>query len=221
MNFIKISFFFSSVTNPSDSFRSRKEHASAYRSVSDSQTLEMKKRDKNSHTDNDIFSHLNGVNRAKKSPLRIRSHGRISALIDFVEIVNTVKIRGVSTENREKNLVFKDHPHTKEGRRNKQNRLLELMCDDKISSADRGWLKQDYNAILRNQRRYLRVPPGKQLAHKRGFEAAKGYDYFHSILQDAKLHRLQHKFDDFGTKNQDRGKSLLLMKPCKENEDSK
>ncbi|NDB85414.1 MAG: hypothetical protein EB127_22335 [Alphaproteobacteria bacterium] len=43
------------------------------------------------------------------------------------------------------------------------------------------------------------------MAHWRGFEAAKGYDYFHASLQDTKLHQLQHKFDGFGKKNCDRG----------------
>ncbi|HEY3357888.1 MAG TPA: polymorphic toxin type 8 domain-containing protein [Polyangia bacterium] len=50
----------------------------------------------------------------------------------------------------------------------------------------------------------MRVPPGKQLAHERGREAAKGYGYEHSQLQDADLHRTQHKFDDYGRANAER-----------------
>ncbi len=47
-------------------------------------------------------------------------------------------------------------------------------------------------------------PPGKDLAHERGREAAKGYDYSNSNLQDRDLHRLQHKYDDFGRANVER-----------------
>ena len=90
---------------------------------------------------------------------------------------------------------------TSSGRAGKQSRLKELMVDPKISSSDRGWLKQDYNQIQRSKRQNFRVPPGKELAHKRGFEAAKGYDYSHSNLQEKGLHKLQHKFDDMGRKN--------------------
>ena len=37
-----------------------------------------------------------------------------------------------------------------------------------------------------------------------GREAAKGYDYRHSNLQDRDLHRTQHKYDDFGRANAER-----------------
>lgn len=49
------------------------------------------------------------------------------------------------------------------------------------------------NSVERGQRASIRNPPGKDLAHKHGREAAKGYDYSHSNLQDRDLHRLQHK----------------------------
>jgi hypothetical protein len=39
------------------------------------------------------------------------------------------------------------------------------------------------NAIQRGKRSTIRNPPGKDLAHERGREAAKGYDYSHSNLQ--------------------------------------
>ncbi|MEI8321439.1 MAG: polymorphic toxin type 8 domain-containing protein [Alphaproteobacteria bacterium] len=84
------------------------------------------------------------------------------------------------------------------GRAGKQKRLKGLAQDDKLGSADRGWLKQEKNLILTKKRTTLRVPPGKELAHKRGFEASKGYDYSYSNLQDKILHRLQHKFDGMG-----------------------
>ncbi|MEW6349324.1 MAG: polymorphic toxin type 8 domain-containing protein [Thermodesulfobacteriota bacterium] len=87
------------------------------------------------------------------------------------------------------------------GRSGKQARLRELASDPKVSSADRGWIKQEMNSIERGQRDTIRVPPGNELSHERGREAAKGFDYEHSNLQDKDLHRLQHKFDDKGRAN--------------------
>ncbi|MFP4031729.1 MAG: polymorphic toxin type 8 domain-containing protein, partial [Desulfococcaceae bacterium] len=46
-------------------------------------------------------------------------------------------------------------------------------------------------------RKNVRVPPGKNLAHRRGFEAKKGYGYEHSDLQDIDLHKLQHKHEGY------------------------
>jgi hypothetical protein len=90
------------------------------------------------------------------------------------------------------------------GRTGGQARLRELADDNKASSADRGWIKQEMNSIERGQRSRIRRPPGKELAHERGREAAKGYGYEHSNLQNKDLHKLQHKFDDFGRKNKER-----------------
>jgi RHS repeat-associated protein len=92
------------------------------------------------------------------------------------------------------------------GRGNAQERLRELANDDKLGSADRGWIRQEINAIDAGKRTSIRNPPGKDLAHSRGREAAKGYDHVESPsnLQDRDLHRLQHKFDDFGRKNKER-----------------
>jgi hypothetical protein len=90
------------------------------------------------------------------------------------------------------------------GRTGDQARLRELGADDKVSSADRGWIKQEQNTIERGQRTRIRRPPGKELAHERGREAARGYGYEHSNLQDKDLHKLQHKYDDFGRKNKER-----------------
>jgi hypothetical protein len=94
------------------------------------------------------------------------------------------------------------------GRAGRQQRLRALMHDDKLGSADRGWLKQDANAMARDRvaRPGLRVPPGKELAHRKGFEADKGYGYEHADLQDISLHRGQHKFDKMGKLNRDGGK---------------
>jgi hypothetical protein len=84
----------------------------------------------------------------------------------------------------------------KQGRAGRQQKLKELANDPKVSSADRGWLKQDSNAIIRKKRTTLRVPPGKELAHKRGFEARKGFSYQHTNLQGKDLHKLQHKVEN-------------------------
>lgn len=53
------------------------------------------------------------------------------------------------------------------------------------------------NSIERGQRTNIRVPPGKNLAHRRGFEAKKGYGYEHCDLQDIDLHKLQHKQEGY------------------------
>ena len=95
-------------------------------------------------------------------------------------------------------------PNSGAGRTGKQARLRELGDDPNVSSADRGWIQQEKNFIERGQRDTIRVPPGKELAHERGREAAKGYGYEHSNLQDVDLHKLQHKYDDYGRANTER-----------------
>lgn len=91
----------------------------------------------------------------------------------------------------------------KEGRSGKQEKLLELSKDPKVGKADKGWIKQEKNAVDAGKRTNMRNPPGKDLAHKRGNEAAKGYSYKHSNLQDKDLHRRQHKYDNNGRKNKE------------------
>lgn len=90
------------------------------------------------------------------------------------------------------------------GRAGKQARLRELAGDPSVSSADRGWIRQEMNQIDRGTRSNIRNPPGKDLAHERGREAAKGYDYKHSNLQDRSLHKTQHKYDNRGRANKER-----------------
>jgi hypothetical protein len=87
------------------------------------------------------------------------------------------------------------------GRAGKQARLRELRNDDKLGSADRGWIKQEQNEIKRGKRKDIRNPIEKDLAHRRGYEAQKGFDYSYANLQSRSLHRLQHKFDGNGIKN--------------------
>jgi RHS repeat-associated protein len=92
----------------------------------------------------------------------------------------------------------------KEGRAGKQEKLAELMTDPKLGKADKGWLKQEKNAVDAGKRTNMRNPPGKDLAHERGREASKGYSYKHSKLQNKADHRTQHKYDNNGKRNKER-----------------
>ena len=86
----------------------------------------------------------------------------------------------------------------------KQARLRSLAGDSKLGSADRGWIKQEMNAVDRGKTVDMRNPPGKDLAHERGRENAKGYGYGYANLQNHDLHLLQHKYDDYGRANPER-----------------
>ena len=90
------------------------------------------------------------------------------------------------------------------GRRGKQKKLRSLVNDPKVGKADKGWVKSEINQIKKKKRKSIRNPPGKDLAHERGREASKGYDYSHSNLQDRDLHKLQHKHDKNGLLNKER-----------------
>ncbi|WP_303850146.1 RHS repeat-associated core domain-containing protein [Apibacter mensalis] len=90
------------------------------------------------------------------------------------------------------------------GRLGKQEKLRELANDLKLGKADRGWIKSEIRQVRNKNRKSIRNPPGKDLAHERGREAAKGYSYKHSKLQDRDLHRRQHKYDNVGRKNKER-----------------
>jgi Bacterial toxin 8 len=90
------------------------------------------------------------------------------------------------------------------GRAGKQARLRELADDPKVGSADRGWLKNEKRQVAQGNRDTIRTPPGKDLAHERGREAARGFSDKHSNLQNRAQHRMQHKFDNFGRKNKKR-----------------
>jgi RHS repeat-associated protein len=90
------------------------------------------------------------------------------------------------------------------GRSGRQERLRELGNDPDVSSADRGWIKNEERHIETGNRDTIRNPPGRDLAHERGREAAKGYSYEHSNLQDRDLHRTQHKYDNQGRANKER-----------------
>ena len=92
----------------------------------------------------------------------------------------------------------------KAGRSGKQERLRELASDTKLGKSDKGWIKSEMNQVDKGNRKTIRNPPGKDMAHERGREAAKGYSYKNSNLQDRDLHRRQHKYDNGGRKNKER-----------------
>ena len=81
---------------------------------------------------------------------------------------------------------------------------MELATDPKLGKSDKGWIKQEMNQIDRGKRTSIRNPPGKDLAHERGREAAKGYSYKYSKLQNRADHRTQHKYDNNGRANKER-----------------
>jgi len=99
------------------------------------------------------------------------------------------------------------------GRGGKQARLKALADDPNVSRADRGWIKQELNQIARKKRKSVRLPgssrkrlidgrkyggnSGQVLAHRRGFEARKGFGYQHSDLQTVLLHKLQHHWEGY------------------------
>ncbi|WET42268.1 RHS repeat-associated core domain-containing protein [Citrobacter enshiensis] len=87
------------------------------------------------------------------------------------------------------------------GRSGKQARLKELANDPKQPRHVRGWIQQELNSIARGKRTNIRNPPGYEMAHGRGYESSKGYSYKYSEPQHTDLHRRQHKYDDYGRKN--------------------
>ena len=141
--------------------------------------------------------------------------------------VPTAEVRGFAVSNLVKPLRGVQHLHVKEaraigmildnarknvsrviGRSGKQKRLKALMLDDKLGSADRGWIRQEVHAIKTKSKRMskdrelkeqknIRVPPGKHLAHKRNKAAKDGFGYEHSDLQEINLHLLQHKHEGY------------------------
>lgn len=74
-----------------------------------------------------------------------------------------------------------------------------LMTDKKLPRHIRGWFQQQYNKGVPFSK--MTLPPGYDRAHFRGYENAKGYDYRFSELNLVSNHQLQHKYDDYGAKN--------------------
>ena len=88
------------------------------------------------------------------------------------------------------------------GNISKKTQLINLFNNDKsLSKTDKGWI---YQEIKRGKN--VRNPPGKDLAHERGREKAKGYGYEHTKLQLISNHRIQHRLDNMGKNNKERRK---------------
>lgn len=91
------------------------------------------------------------------------------------------------------------------GRSNKQERLKALADDPLQPSWVRGWVRNELRHIATGNRTSVRLPgnsrnsrlPGKELAHGRDTEAKDGYCYRHSLLQDADLHKTQHRIGGY------------------------
>jgi RHS repeat-associated protein len=91
------------------------------------------------------------------------------------------------------------------GRSGKQARLRELGNDHKVSSADRGWIKNEKRHIANGNRKTIRLPgnsrkstgPGKVLAHPKGQRAKDGHSYKNAKIQDNDLHKLEHKYEGY------------------------
>jgi hypothetical protein len=99
------------------------------------------------------------------------------------------------------------------GRSGRQQHLRNLLNDPSVSRADKGWIKSEIRQIENGNRSSIRVPPGKELAHTRGREAAKGYSYEHSKLNLSKDHRNQHRYDNYGRANKERPLTPPSPKP--------
>ncbi|CAA7196728.1 DUF6443 domain-containing protein [Chryseobacterium potabilaquae] len=91
------------------------------------------------------------------------------------------------------------------GRSGKQARLKELANDAKVSSFNRGWIKNEMRHIKYGNRKTIRNPRnsrnsktrGTELAHPRGKRAKDGNSYKDTKLQDADLHKLEHKYGGY------------------------
>jgi len=130
--------------------------------------------------------------------------GNEKTATDALDEAMEVAVTGRLTSEKGANSEVEPNQNAKEGRSGKQEKLQEVANDPKASSADRGWVKQEQNQVERGKREKIRNPPGKDLAHERGREAAKGYSYKHSSLQNRKDHRTQHKYDNGGRSNKER-----------------
>ncbi|WP_416336221.1 polymorphic toxin type 8 domain-containing protein [Chryseobacterium flavum] len=101
--------------------------------------------------------------------------------------------------------VLKAEALSKAGRSGKQARLKELGDDPKVSSFNRGWIKNEIRQIRNGNRKTIRNPRnsrnsksrGTELAHPRGKRAKDGNSYKDAKLQDADLHKLEHKYGGY------------------------
>lgn len=161
---------------------------------------------------NNLSSSFSSKKTLKTQKIKNNNNSSSNTTENKIKLSNTsmsnknIKKEKSSTENNPLNNINEEvKSKNKSGRTGKQKRLKELMNDDKLSKAERGWLKQEYNNIKRKNKKNMRLPPGMELAHQIGFEAAKGYGYEYSNLQYKDIHKTQHKYDNYGKLNKDRG----------------
>ncbi|WP_286131699.1 polymorphic toxin type 8 domain-containing protein [Bacillus sp. FJAT-25509] len=71
--------------------------------------------------------------------------------------------------------------------------------DTKLGSHLRGHIKSEINRIKRKKtkgRNRIRVPFGYDMAHRYGKENKKGYNYWHTELNNRATHRTQTKYQN-------------------------
>ena len=86
----------------------------------------------------------------------------------------------------------------------KQERIRALATDKSQPRFVRGWVQNEIRRVEtrknlgKTTKLSLRLPPGFDLAHWRGYESKKGFSYTFTSLLTRILHRLQHKKDNGG-----------------------
>ncbi|WP_419868701.1 DUF6443 domain-containing protein [Chryseobacterium sp. CT-SW4] len=111
----------------------------------------------------------------------------------------------VSNMDSDKSSKKESSSSANKGRSGKQARLRELGKDPKVSSFNRGWIKNELRHIKNGDRKTIRNPRnsrnsktrGTELAHPRGKRAKDGNSYKDAKLQDADLHKLEHKYGGY------------------------
>ncbi|WP_341480460.1 RHS repeat-associated core domain-containing protein [Cognatiluteimonas telluris] len=87
-------------------------------------------------------------------------------------------------------------PEGERSRAGRASAISRIRNDPKTPSCVKGWLKQEENHILRGGRgkkltKYMRLPPGFELAHLQDQAACSGCDYKNTVLQNKKVHNIQ------------------------------
>ena len=92
--------------------------------------------------------------------------------------------------------IFYDHEGPHRSKAGRAAMMRNVYNDTKTPSRVRGWIQQELNRGCNFSN--MRLPPGCALAHQRGCEAQKGFDYSYTTLVDKLCHKLQHKYDRVG-----------------------
>ena len=107
----------------------------------------------------------------------------------------------------------------------KQERIRALATDKSQPRFVRGWVQNEIRRVeglkAAGRSGRLRLPPGFDLAHWRGYESAKGFSYTFTSLLTRVLHRLQHKKDNGGRKQPRMGSKKCGGKTEQEIKDSR